>query len=123
MYNLTFSHPCTITIVGPTSSGKTYFLWKFLRELDKLLSPVPKHVILFYHEDQEVYKEFAKEGLITHKHHKVPSFEEIRKICQSFKNDSGSVLIFDDALRESSSMTMQLLYCEVILTLSIFFGI
>lgn len=71
---------------------------RILKEKETLFNPVPKHVVLFYQEDQELYKQFENEGLITHKTMTVPTYEEMKDLAMTFKSDGGSIFIFDDAL-------------------------
>ena len=53
--NLCFKHPCTITISGPTGSGKTELTKRLIRSLSSMMVPVPKQIFWCYSEYQPGY--------------------------------------------------------------------
>ena len=53
--DLSFKHPCTITVSGPTGSGKTELTKKIIFNLGQMLSPVPEEVYWCYTEYQPGY--------------------------------------------------------------------
>ena len=50
---VTFQHPFTMTISGPTSSGKTYFVHKMLQS--DLITPRPDRIVYLYKRWQPLY--------------------------------------------------------------------
>ena len=55
--DLRLKHPCTITISGPTGSGKTELTKKIIRSLRAVMVPVPEEIIWCYTEYQPGYAE------------------------------------------------------------------
>lgn len=51
-----WSHPWTATIAGPTGSGKSFFVEKFLHHLDDMMTPLPEEVVWCYGEWQPLYE-------------------------------------------------------------------
>ena len=54
---LVFNHPFTLTIAGPTSSGKTHWVKKLVKNIDTLIKPTPQEVVWCYGEYQNSYIE------------------------------------------------------------------
>ena len=48
-------HPFTFIVAGGTMSGKTTFVCKLIKYLDKMIQPIIDDVIIFYKEYQEGY--------------------------------------------------------------------
>jgi len=55
MDDLRFKHPCTITVAGPTGSGKTELTKRLIENINSLMVPVPKEIIWCYTEYQPGY--------------------------------------------------------------------
>ena len=55
-----FQHPFTMTISGPTASGKTQWLKELL--LDDRIQPSPQRILFFYKRWQPLYDEIKKIG-------------------------------------------------------------
>ena len=53
-----FKHPSTISITGPTQSGKTYFAVKLLEQ--KIISPFPTRIVYVYKDWQKCYDYLKK---------------------------------------------------------------
>ena len=74
----------------------------------------PKHVILCYEQDQELYRIMQEEGLITKMIKPIPPFEELRQIAKDYKyEDNGSLIIIDDAMKSLEGDDMALLFSQV----------
>ena len=112
MFDLTFKHPFTCLAVGPTSAGKTVWLMSVLREKHKLISPLPKHIFLFYSEMQPVYKEMSSENLITHLIQGIPPYDELKEMVKSYKGHGGCLLIMDDALNDLATNDLQTMFIQ-----------
>jgi len=67
-----------------------------LREAHELLNYVPKHRLLFYAEEQDIYDEMLDEGLITEKMKYLPPLQELKGMLNAWKSDGESLLIIDD---------------------------
>ena len=50
-------HPFTAVVAGPTGSGKTHFVTRFLRNLPNVMTPTPDHIVWCYGEWQPGYAE------------------------------------------------------------------
>ena len=48
--------PFTCMICGPTQSGKTYFTFKFIKNIKNLTNPPPQKILFFYTQWQEAYR-------------------------------------------------------------------
>ena len=55
----TWSHPFTALVAGPTGSGKTVFVRKFLDKLHDMVVPVPEEIIWCYGEWQPFHTEMS----------------------------------------------------------------
>lgn len=52
MYSFYLKHPFTMTISGPTGSGKTHWVQKMIKEALFISHPSPKHIYYLYGEFQ-----------------------------------------------------------------------
>ena len=104
-------HPCTtMCIAGATSSGKTYWMLKFLRNLKDMYETTPPVSVLYcYTSDQTLYQEMEQELQSKIKFHKgIPSEEEI----DDFSPDTQHrLIVLDDLMREAvNSQTVDELF-------------
>lgn len=58
---LTFQHPFMLTLCGPSQSGKTYWLYKLLKHVDAMITPVIDKVVFLYSTYQSLYDEIREE--------------------------------------------------------------
>ena len=56
---------CTI-IAGPSNSGKTSLLTKILKHKNQLFTSQNLKTILFYSQEQEIYRKWSDSGFINH---------------------------------------------------------
>ena len=51
-----FNHPFMMNIVGPSQSGKTYWVFKLIKHLEEVVTPMP-NTILYLHgtEYQDIF--------------------------------------------------------------------
>jgi hypothetical protein len=61
----TFKHPFTCLLSGPTSSGKTVFVMKLIKDQVSLISPPVKKVIYCYSQWQDVFNEMSTDFGVT----------------------------------------------------------
>ena len=84
------------------TSGKTYWVSKFLRQRHELVKPSNKgpikHVYLYYKEFQPVFAELLSQGLVTRLIEDFPEYETWHDDMKSMKNDGGCICIFDDSM-------------------------
>lgn len=112
MFNLAFVHPFSMIISGPSSSGKSTYLYKLLQEADRLIKPqVPPYRVIFYAEYQDLYDSLIAEGLITEAIQGVPPMEKLREMTEPYKNKGGSLFIVDDGFNEIGN-TMETMFVQ-----------
>ena len=51
-----WTHPFTCVVAGPTQSGKTEFVKRFIRHVEDIVTPVPTKIIWSYGEWQPTYQ-------------------------------------------------------------------
>ena len=94
--DITWNHPFTCCVSGPTKSGKTEWVKKFVQNCHMLISPKPEKILWCFSEWQSGYAilndipglQFI-EGF--------PDVGELKKTSQQPK-----LIIFDDLMRECS---------------------
>ena len=93
-----FVHPFRGQICGGSSSGKTYFTHKFLRNVQKLVTTAPDYILWFYGEIQPIYEEILKT---------VPNIQFIEGFPSNFESllnpTKAGMIIIDDLLQELAS--------------------
>ena len=57
-FDVTLKHPSTMVISGPTSCGKTRFVFRLLDNLQEMFSPAPRKVLYCYSEYQEIFDNY-----------------------------------------------------------------
>jgi uridine kinase len=102
-------------VSGPTGSGKTTFVKNLLSIGDQIFTEKPTRVFLFYKAMQDMYLEMEKDGLIHEMidiQERMPSLDAIHDMVSPFKNDGGSMIIFDDSMSSVNS-DFELLFCNL----------
>ena len=51
-------HPFTCTVAGPTSSGKTWFVFRLIKHANEMINPSPEKIVYCYGEFQPSFMEF-----------------------------------------------------------------
>jgi len=95
---LSFFHPSTLLISGPTGSGKTAFVIRLINE--NLFSKTPSRIVWFYNEFQPLYETIHKEV-------------EFKKDCnetfyKGLSTSNTNLVVLDDqmtSLRDSQVLT------------------
>ena len=93
---------CTI-IAGPSNSGKTSLLTKILIHKNNLLTTQNLKTILFFNQEQEIYKSWYDSGIINHSQKGIPSISDFQDITNFYSEGNGAIVIFDDLGGEVSS--------------------
>ena len=57
--SLTFKHPFTAMIVGPTSCSKTRFVFKLVDHVDSMIEPPPT-IVYCYGEYQQLFRQYPQ---------------------------------------------------------------
>ena len=96
-----FKHPFTCVIAGPTGSGKTMFIERFLQNLPVLMTHVPKKVIYCYGEWQNSYERLTQySGDI--------SFVEGLPDLDGLQSGEPRLIILDDLMGETDERVTRL---------------
>jgi hypothetical protein len=85
-----FKHPFTCLVSGPAQSGKTHFTVELLKNMKKMITPVPTRVVWCHGQNQK--------GL------NLPGFVEIVEGLGALETIEGSeptLLILDDLMQEA----------------------
>ena len=89
-------HPSTTILAGPSSSGKTTLLSTILENKNTLFTEPNLKTILYLNQNQEIYNNWFRGGLISYASKGIPSIEDFKTIIK-YHSTSGVVsLIFDD---------------------------
>ncbi len=94
-----FIHPFTMTVAGPTASGKTVWTKHVLEHSSTLIQPSPYRIIWFYRRWQPLYSEMAQT---------IPNLTFIQGIPHTLHEDDfidsrhPHLLIFDDLMKDAT---------------------
>ena len=89
-----------MSVIGPTSCGKTYWVKSLLEHANKMITPSPYKIIWIYKRWQPMYTDIEAN---------IPNIEFIRGIPANINDDDftdtsqPTLLIFDDMMRSSSN--------------------
>ena len=92
-----FQENSSIVVTGSSKSGKTYWINKFLKNIDDMFSgEPPAEVLYFYLHDQPLYSEMKKnlQDRITFKEG-VPTTQDIMEFAQ---DDQHRLIVLDDIM-------------------------
>jgi hypothetical protein len=89
--NPSWKHPFTAIVSGPTGSGKSVFIFKFITNVSEMISPPPEKIIYCYGEYQPIFNEFPN----------VIFNEGLPDITQ-FDGKERTLLILDDLMSETN---------------------
>ena len=89
---LPWKHPFTCLIAGPTGSGKTSFVKRFLTDIEEMVTPVPDKITWFYDEYQTMYSEMSDKADFVQG---LPNVEELNP---QFKH----LIVIDDLMSEAN---------------------
>ena len=60
---LAFKHPFTAIVAGPTSCGKTVFVFRLIDHVSKMIDPPPSKIIYCYGEYQQAVCQISSSRL------------------------------------------------------------
>ena len=92
-----WKHPFTALIAGPTGSGKTCFVQKFIYHLSEMTDPIPEEIVWCYGEWQSGYNQLKG----------VTFLEGIPEISQ-WREDKRRLVILDDLMAETDDRVTKL---------------
>ena len=102
---LPWKHPFTAIVAGPTGSGKSYFVFNFLKHLDTMLDQPVEEVVWCFGTDQVLYDEIKKSiSVPTRFVQGLPSLMDIAPE----KKPKARLVIVDDLMRESDKHMVDL---------------
>ena len=114
-FDITLEESFALILVGPSRSGKTTWVKNMLTYGDQLMRAKPEKVFLFYKMMQNMYQEM-KDSNLVHKlvdvSQQMPTLDEIKEMVEPFKNNGGSMIIFDDCMSDINSDFEQL-FCNL----------
>jgi hypothetical protein len=90
---LTWRHPFTCLITGPTSCGKTQFTLRLLRYAKTVIQPSPQKIVWCYGVYQTAFDALREDGTIE--------FREGLPNPESFDGRQRTLLIIDDLMSET----------------------
>lgn len=92
-------HPFTCIVAGPTSSGKTIFVSRFLRHVDEMMDHPPQKIYWFYGEWQKAYREMNLPHV---------TFQEGLPREDFLNPEYRNLVVIDDLLSETDSRVTKL---------------
>ncbi|KAF4514006.1 UNVERIFIED_CONTAM: hypothetical protein B566_EDAN018582 [Ephemera danica] len=102
---LCWKHPFTSIVAGPTGSGKSYFVFSFLRNIDLMIDKQINEVIWCYGADQILYEEVKKSCEVPVRFIEgIPSLTEIAPE----RNPPPRLVIIDDLMLETNDQIVNL---------------
>lgn len=93
-----------MVVSGPSSSGKTTWLKKFIANVDRMVQPVPKQIVYAYGQYHEYVSQFERMGITTFPG--IPD-DEFLQSCQK-----PLLLILDDLMTMTSEKYLSDLYTK-----------
>jgi hypothetical protein len=83
-------HPFTCTVAGPSTSGKTWFVFRLIKHVDQLIVPAPEKILYCYGEFQPSFSDFPE-----------VEFHEGLPDVSRFDRRQRVLLIIDDLMNEA----------------------
>jgi hypothetical protein len=83
-------HAFTCTVAGPTSSGKTWFVFRLIKHVESMITPPPEKIVYCYGEFQPTFAEFP-----------AIEFQEGLPNVDQFDGRQRVLLIIDDLMNEA----------------------
>jgi len=95
--SLPFKHPFTAMVAGPTSCGKTRFIFRLIDNVASMIEPAPRKIVYCYGEYQQLFCQYPK---VTF-HQGLPDMAD-------FDGKEPVLLIVDDLMQETNDTVANL---------------
>ena len=95
--SLTFKHPFTAMVLGPTSCGKTRFVFKLVDYVDSMIEPPPTKIVYCYGEYQQLFRQYPQ-----------VYFREGLPDMNNFDGREPVLLVVDDLMHETNETVANL---------------
>lgn len=97
MWDLRLKNPFNMLICGASQSGKSTLVMNMIRHVEDIFQDprCKDNVILYYKEDQAIYKSAKEEGFIHQMVNQKPTVRDIKDRTLASK-ERGSIVIIDD---------------------------
>ena len=89
-----WQHPFSAIIAGPSGSGKSFFVKRFLKYLSEMVDTDFARIIFYYAEWQNTYLEMGEN---------VHFYEGLPQVSDFSEDKKPKLIIIDDLMRESSN--------------------
>jgi len=93
-----FKHPFTCLVAGPTGSGKTVFVQKFIKHINEMMVPKPTEIYWHYGQWQASYETMKT---IVHFREGIPKMSD-------YEGYSDRLIIIDDLMDETNASVTEL---------------
>ena len=87
--SLAFKHPFTAIVAGPTSCGKTRFVFRLIEHASRMIDPPPSKIVYCYGEYQQLFSEYRH-----------VEFNHGRPSLDDFDGKQTVLLVLDDLMNE-----------------------
>ena len=88
---LTFRHPFTAIVLGPTGSGKTQFVMRLVDGADAMIEPTPHKIVYHFGKYQPLFEHYEDR---VEFHHEMPKADTIERLTDA-------LVIYDDLMDEA----------------------
>jgi len=132
-FDVRLQTPYNCMVAASSGCGKTTLVKNLLQLRSQIFTEDPEKVFLFYNNDQLIYDEMLREGLIDQKidvNDNFPTLDYLSTLVEPFKNGKGSLIVFDDLIADLTDDFIKVicnmghhLRCSIILmTQNLFFN-
>ena len=95
--SLAFKHPFTAIVAGPTSCGKTRFVFRLIEHASRMIHPPPSKIVYCYGEYQQLFSKYTHVEF----NHGLPSLDD-------FDGKQTVLLVLDDLMNEADQTVASL---------------
>ena len=95
-----FLTPFNLMISGPSQSGKSHWIEKFLTYKELLMDIQPQKIFLIYSIYQPAYERMMSKNLIDKVIRGLPDYTTIESMVMPYSDKGGSMIIIDDGLND-----------------------